>query len=503
VASFALGILAALSRTQMLALPVILLLALFIDIGRQPRGQRRARFHARPRALWIGLGVIVAAGLLAFIVKPDLTNYDVLGHHASVSDVASTAGRHGASSIVMFAFIPVAAVAALMTRASNWRDEHVGPLLVTIAAGVVVMYPLLGRFEAWATRGNPVDRYAMYLAPLFLIAMLLAPGRVSRRAAVASGLGVVAALFAAPITNNYIEQPALYGMQKRVFEAGFFDHHLRLAVVLVALPITIGGVLLLTSRARVAAGLAGAIALTAAVMVMQSWTSNAAEINLEKGAAPLFLPKPLDWVDRYADGPVAMLAIGRGEPLRGNADLYTDFFNRKVKYLFSTQPVGTRECELDFAARGFFKTNSGCPPWPRNYVLLERSVRLTFYDQRVVAETARNGTLVQLPPGRPRVLALVRPPCTSEGCTGQVQMGLYLDAPARVAIKFSATRTAHRIKTGNQVQTLPAGEPTTIRFSLPKGDQGVSIPVDWKSQQGAPGIQAIAIQSAGKTTPIW
>jgi Dolichyl-phosphate-mannose-protein mannosyltransferase len=503
VASFGLGVLAALTRTQMLALPVILLVALFIDIARQPRSQRRARFDARPRALWIGLAVVVAGGLLAFIVNPNLTNYDVLGHHASIGDVAATAGKHGASSIVMFAFIPVAAVVALMARGSNWRDDRVGPLLVTIAAGVIVLYPLLGRFEAWATHGNPVDRYAMYLAPLFLIGMVLAPGRIDRRAAVLSAVAVAIALFAAPITNNYIEQPALYGMQKRLFEAGFFDHHLRLAVVLFTLPILLAGAILLTTTKRVAAGLAAAVAVTGAVMVMQAWTSNYAEIHLEKAAAPLFLAKPLDWVDHYANGPVAMLAIGKGEPLRGNADLYTDFFNRKVKYLFSTEPVGTRECKLDFEARGFLKGTGVCPrTWPREYVLLERSVRLSFNGQEELRRTSRNGTLVQLPSASPRVFSLVKPPCTDDGCSERLQLGLYLDQPARVAVRFSSTPTRHRIQVGNQIRTLPAGKPTTITLSLPKGDQGVNIPVDWNSPDG-PDLESVYVTSAGERTRIF
>src|SRR4051794_4186581 len=114
VLSLALASLAALARPQMLCLPVILLLALVLDVARQPAGGRRARARARPRVMWIGLAAAVAGGLLAFIVDPTLTNYDVLAHHASIGGVAAAAGRHAASTIVMLACIPVAVVAALM-----------------------------------------------------------------------------------------------------------------------------------------------------------------------------------------------------------------------------------------------------------------------------------------------------------------------------------------------------------------------------------------------------
>src|SRR5262249_47002877 len=66
--SLAFAVPSALTRTQLLALPVILLVALVIDLARQPRGHWRARFDERPRLLWIGLGVCVFLGLMAFVV---------------------------------------------------------------------------------------------------------------------------------------------------------------------------------------------------------------------------------------------------------------------------------------------------------------------------------------------------------------------------------------------------------------------------------------------------
>src|SRR3954452_13378481 len=335
----------------------------------------------------------------------------------------------------MLAFIPVAAVVALMARSTNWRDERVGPLLVTISAAVVVLYPLLGRFEAWATHGNPVDRYAMYLAPLVLVAMMLAPGRVGRRAAVLSAVALVFVLFAVPITNNYIEQPALYGTQKRLFELGFFDQHLRLALVLAALPVTVGGMLLLT-RAR---GIAAATALIAGLMVMQLWTSQHAEIQLEERVASTTLAQPPDWVDRNSDGPVALLAVDKDEPLRRNTDLYTDFFNREVKYLFAAGAPGSGACDVRFGSHGVLRRQGGtCPPWPRDYVLVGGPTRVTFYGQRRVAATG-DKQLVRLPAGAPRALSLVR----------SSEVVLHLDAPARIRLRFAHATKTYRLAPGD------------------------------------------------------
>jgi hypothetical protein len=394
------ALLAALTRTQMLALGVILLLALVLDVVRQPNGARRARIAARPTALWVALALVVAGGLLAFVIEPGLTNYDVLAHHASVGDIASTAGRHAVSAIVMLAFVPAVAALALMLRPANWRDDLVGPLLVTIIATALVLFPLLGRFEAWATNGSPVERYAMYLAPLMLTALVAAPGRISRGAAFVAAAIVVVALFAAPITHNYIEQPALYGLQKRLFElSAFARDHLRLGVVLAAIPVCGFATLALTTRRYAGAGLAFAVCVTGTLTVMQTVTSQHAEIALERSARPTVLPAELDWVDRRAQGPVALLAIDDPQPLRGNSDLYTDFFNRDVKQLLSTTP-DPGACVVTIEPGG--ELQGGCGSWPREYVLVPGSKQVRFRGQVVLAHTNR-GTLLRLPAGAPRV----------------------------------------------------------------------------------------------------
>jgi hypothetical protein len=405
LASGAFAVLAAAARTQMLALGVILLLALVLDVVRQPAGARRARVAARPVALWATLGVIVAGMLLAFVVSPGLTNYDVVAHHASISGIASTTGRHAASSIVMFAFLPVVAAVALMMRGANWRDEQVGPLLVTLVAAVVVLYPLVGRFEVWATHGSPVERYVMYLAPLLLVALVAAPGRIGRVPAFVAAAALVAALFAVPVTQNYIEQPALYGMQKRLFELAPFAHeHLRLSLVLAAIPIVGFGTIALSSRRYAAQGLAFAIVVTGALMVAQTWTSQHAEIALERSARPRALAAQLDWVDRRAQGDVAMFAVDKPEPLRGNSDLYTEFFNRNVKYLFVAGSSGPGACLVAPAHDGSLERRGGnCPAtWPREYVVLNGPRRIALHGGQVLARS-RGDLLVRIPPGPPSV----------------------------------------------------------------------------------------------------
>jgi hypothetical protein len=498
------AVLAALARTQMLALGVIVLLALVLDVVRQPAGERRVRAMARPPVVWGGLALVVAAGLSAFVAKPDLTNYDVLAHHVSVSEVASTTGKHAASSIVMFGFVPVVAALALMMRPANWRDDRVGPLVVTIAATAVVLFSLLGRFEAWATSGSPVERYAMYLAPLLLVALVAAPGRVTRTAALLSAAIVVVALCAAPITRNYIEQPALYGMQKRLYELGpFARDHLRVSLVLAAIPIAGAGAVALSARRFASVGLSIAVVLTGALMVMQTWAAQHAEIALERSARPQVLPPRLDWVDRAANGPVAMLAIGKAQPLRGSSDLYTDFFNRGVVGLFSTMPSGSGECLVHVEASGVLTLRKPrCAPWVREYVLLAGPWRATFYGQRQVAATQHNGTLISLPRGAPRIFAVVRPPCTDEGCSGALELELHLDEPGLLTATFTPGQRRHRIRVYGRTRRMSTDGPTRVQLRAKPGDRRLELPVDWTASDG-PELQSVYVTSAGKTTRIF
>ena len=264
----------------------------------------------------------------------------------------------------MVAVIPVAVVVALMARGANWRDNRIGALLVVIASAVLVLLPVVARFNAWATHGIPVERYTMYLAPLMFVALVVAPGRIGRRGALISAAVVVLSLLAVDSPKNYLEQPAVYGTQTRLDKvASFFGDHVGLGDLLVT-PITLGVVYALTARRR-AAGLAIAAAVIAAILITQSWTTQSAQRDIVRHGRQTALPEHLDWVDRAADGPVAMLSVAKQQPWRPNIDLYTEFFNRKVKYMYSTLDIGNGACDVRVQARGYLKKNTGyCGSFP-------------------------------------------------------------------------------------------------------------------------------------------
>jgi hypothetical protein len=286
--------------------------------------------------------------------------------------------------------------------------------------------------------------------------------------------------------------------------APFFQHHAKLAVVVFALPITIGGLYALTSRRHAAVGFALALALVAAVLVTQSWTSQAREIAVSARNSHFVVPPQFDWVDKHANGPAGILAVGKRLPWSSNLDIDTEFFNRKVQGYYATLNQGNGACDVDLRARGLIKLGAAkCRQWPRNWVLSEGPVQATLRGQRILATSPHSGVLVRVPSGAPRIFSLVEPPCSRYGCIGELRLGLYLDEPAEVAVTFGAAATVHQIQTGSQICLMPAGKRSVFKFRLPKGDQAVNLPVDWQAPDGSPPLDAVVVWTGAKATRVW
>jgi hypothetical protein len=274
--------------------------------------------------------------------------------------------------------------------------------------------------------------------------------------------------------------------------------------VLIAWPLTLIPMAALGAWARRGAALALSVAVVAVVLVAQAWTSQKAEIDLLNHYRPLVAPAQLDWVDRHADGPVANLDIGKPQGLRGNIDLYTDFFNKKVDHTYSTVAVGGNECRVRVGEGGALdRARTDCAPWPRNLVIQDSAYRVTLRGQRVLASTRVNGTLVRIPAGSPHALSLVRPPCSLDGCTGALKLALYLNAPGRVTVTFGASGSEYRVRVADRTQVLPPGRSATFGFDVTSGDRVVNLPVNWKTPTGTPALTSVTLRSGGANTRLY
>jgi hypothetical protein len=343
----------------------------------------------------------------------------------------------------------------------------------------------------------------MYLAPLFFSALVVAPGRIGRRTTVGAAILVAAATAFTPAVQSRVEQPALFGAHKRLGELGWLlGGNARAAFVIVALVLAAGGGVALTWR-RGLSGLAIACALVAAAMIAQGSTQ-AEEIGLVKAGRATVAPPRLGWVDAHVDGRVAMLDFGKPQSINHNYDLYTDFYNKRVDGLYATvsAPGG---CRISIAASGLVShgESPSCGPWPRYLVIMRSLLIPVFVGQRELARTPLHGTLVQIPPRQPRLIAAVSPPCQLTVCTGGLRLTTFLDAPGRLAITFGTAPTPHELMLDGQRRVLAAHRTTTLRFDVPAGAHTLAAPVSWASARGAAVLQSVVVSSGAKTTRLY
>jgi len=252
-------------------------------------------------------------------------------------------------------------------------------------------------------------------------------------------------------------------------------------------------------------GLVAATTVVLVVMVAQGWASQDHELDLIKTYRPLIAPKTLDWVDRNASGEVAGLDLGKIQHAQGNYDLYTDFFNRKVNRLYSTVAAGEGVCHTKLGPRGGLSNGGGptCGTWPRNLVIEVGPFKTTLYGQRVLAKSRLHGTLVRIPPGPPRVLSLLRPPCGGKGCAGELQMGLYLDQPGQVVATFGPGDLGLGVQAGAKSYPLRPDRDTTVPFPVSTGAHAYHLPVNWVDPATAPELKSVVLKQGAKTQRLW
>jgi hypothetical protein len=344
----------------------------------------------------------------------------------------------------------------------------------------------------------------MYLAPLAFLALVLTPGRIGRRTALVSALLLAVVMVWTPRVTSELQQPALFGTQRRINSIGLFHGDVKIGFVVVALVVACAGVIALTSRSR-GRGLAIATILVAAVLITQSWTSQAFEIHLLKHARPVVAPRQLDWVDRHAPGPVGMLNLGDPQSLSHNVNLFTDFYNKKVDHMYALVPTSLG-CPITLGGEGVLTQTGGptCAPWPR-YLVIERGrVFPTVAGQRVLAETPLQGTLVRIPPGPPRLVGVVQPPCLAGACLGVLGVTAFAPSPGRVAISFGPAPKPARISlAGGRSWSLPPDRVTTLRVPVGGGFRKLVFPVSWSTAQGAPSLRSVALETAGEATRLY
>ncbi len=241
-------------------------------------------------------------------------------------------------------------------------------------------------------------------------------------------------------------------------------------------------------------------------------------------------PKDLSWIDHATDKPLARIVVYYN-PFRTPQ---TELFNRRIVRTYVPEtpvagaPVNGFTCTWSAATNGALTFDPKCGPSPTSFYLNDDLAKLTYYDQRVIAQKQDIGRIVTVdvkPPAKVRLKAVVNPPCLAPIatqnlktgginppaaiCGGSTQGTLYLDKPATLILRFRGGQNEQHIQpqatwsSSLPVTTLPPRTITDVTLRAPAGSQQWQIAFDWQGAPPAvPALVSVLLKQGGTTTEL-
>lgn len=212
----------------------------------------------------------------------------------------------------------------------------------------------------------------------------------------------------------------------------------------------------------------------------------------------------------------------------------TEFFNRRIARTYVSgpniggAPVNGFTCTWTNGQDGRVTLPAGCGPAPRVFFLNDDVAKMTFYDQRVLAQKPNVGRVVAVDSGKggaPRLRAVVSPPCTAPiktqnpttgginpsapACNPAASGQTFLDAPGRLVLRFAGGQFDQRLQLqtswspDESVVDVPAGRPTEVTLRPPAGPAQWRMLFDWQGIPPAvPSLVSATLEQDGTTTEL-
>lgn len=520
------------ARAQLAVLVPIMFVALLIDVALQGR-QWRTRLRANRWAIG-GIGFLLLVGGIIVLAKPSiLGSYVDLRTESSLGRGIPLAGKQSLAFIAMSAVLPLILAVALSFRLRAWDESRLRALLVVFWVATVLFVIETGILTTgFAGVDWSIQRYVEYSLPLLYVLVvagiwrrLLAP----RLLAIVTGL-VALVLLTTPQIKNIQEQRGTFGLVRRLDQLLGVSPGLAMALVAV---IT-GGILLLVltrTRATRTSILTAFVVLTGLVFVVQ----NQAGWHWQREQSQVWrdgFPKDLSWIDNATDRDLARV-VGLYNSFRTPQ---TEFFNRRVTRTYKPAtplggaPVNGFTCTWNAEPDGTLVFAPECGRAPTSFFLNDDLAKITFYDQRVIAQKPGIGRIVTVdakPPASVRMKATVSPPClapiaTQDPTTGDIkppelvcgpytQGTLYLDKPGRLRLQFRGGQADQVVQVSGswdpqgRLVDLPARKLTDVDISVPRGTQQWQVAFDWRGVPPAtPELKSILLtQDDGETELLY
>ncbi|HWH92761.1 MAG TPA: hypothetical protein VNT03_02775 [Baekduia sp.] len=520
--AFALLALATWARIQLAVLVPALLVALILDILRDP-AQRSVRLREHRSSL-VAAAVVFAVLAIVALAAPGVTGdyrffFDV---RPPLGRVLSKTGLQLLELAAVGGLLPIllAAAGALSPRA--WRDDRTGPLLAVFWPAALATALQSGVFLADYTPATwGIGRYVTYALPLALVlaTVLVAHPPLLSRAALAGAALVALTLLARPAVDMIGEERATWGLAYRLDQALGLGTGVALTLVALAL---LGVVAL--QRARGAPGARAAVVAFAATALVLAVQDQAAWWQMQKTASSFraTMPADLEWVDHHARGPVALLGVTQNAPQFDDID----FFNRKVTQAYvpeaglAGRAVQGKLCSFRFAVSGALQTQRDCGPVPHRFLINDPSARITFHDEVASASHPDVGRVVEIAPeAEPRARSLIVLPCPRRtpgyrsdspditppdvpiACRGALTGALWLDDAGQVEIRYAGGLRDQVVEAGGRRWTLPAGVATTVWVRVAKGYSQFTAQQDWTSSAATPRVLSVTLIGGGRGGP--
>lgn len=513
IAAVVLAGLATFARLQGGALVPVFLAALLADSLRLGRSQLRARLRTQ-RAPLLVTGAISVAGLVLVLAS----NGSALGIYSSIQDyrpgpvkVLAATGQQLLALVVMTGVVPAVLAVAMALRPANWRDERSGPVLAVVLAAALGFGLQSGWFVAGFHARWDIERYMIYVVPLALVALMLAPRRVSWRTGVPTLAAVALLLLTTEEVQSPLEQRAVLAATRRLGDVvGTFGDHPGLGLMVAAGLIGLGALLILARTGASSSPERGLLAVGALVLVVLLAESQAAwhdQIRFSDHQRAQH-PADLEWVDHAAHGPVGILNTATDN----RAFQVTSFFNASIQGSYDALPgrvpLGP-ECQLTTGGDGTL-SSSECT-LPRT-LLLENTVTLpTLYRETQLADHGLKGRLIRYA-GAPRLLSLVADPCLQHGepygpadaesppCRGLVAAHLWLDEPGVLTFSFLGGSAPHQGRLSGKLYDFAPGASRNVSTPVAAGDTTTTMELDWVTTTGAPLLSGVSLKLASGRT---
>lgn len=525
-----LAVLAAWARLQMGVLIPVIFTALVIDAALQ-RDRWRGRVHQH-RVLLGVTGAVSVIGAIAVLADSSLLGfYGSVSGSLSLSGVPTALGRQTLAFLTMAGFVPVIALVAVTIEKAAWKQADLRSLLLVTwvaTAGVLLLTGLTMPRLSGVTW--PIQRYVVYTLPLLMVVLVAGYSRSVMRARWVMLATVIfsALLFASPNTLDPQESQGMWALTVRAGQLLGLSGSMALVVPCFLSGALVAGVLAASERGHGAArvALAAALAVTAVAVVVQSQKSWSWERAVARSWEAAY-PAPLDWVDKAGTGDV-MRIVAASNP---NHASITEFFNDRIKGVYVPQapvtgtPTVGRTCDWGPSQDGTLMLGSGCKLSDR-LLLNDDDARMTFYDQKVIADGGALGRVVQLPPeSTPRLKAMIKPLCGSPvtdtdlktgkvkkpvvQCSSAMLVSVWPDQAGAVVLRFRGGAANHQIQIvtpenpAGEVRDIPAGSQVTdIPLPVAAGPQQFQVNVDWPAGAQSPlnprleGV--VLVQGAGR-----